>query len=105
MMESVEEHDTMRKRAIAAGRTVHFGRVFSLCGVKHSELPPEKRKSKGRIVFQGNSVKYELGYAAVFTDQGSSASFLSASKLLDVVSMLPNCDGAQSDAPQAYTQA
>ena len=105
ILESVQEYETVRKNAIRDNRTAHFGRVFSLCGVKHSELPPEKRKYKGRIVFQGNNVKDELGYAAVFTDQGSSASFLAASKLLDVVSMLPGCDGGQSDAPQAYTQA
>ena len=96
---------TLRKKAISENRTVHFGRVFPLCGVKHSELPPEQRKYKGRVVFQGNNVKDELGYDAVFTDQGSSAIFLAASKLLDVVSMLPGCDGGQSDAPQAYTQA
>jgi hypothetical protein len=69
MLETVQEYETVRKKAIAENRTVHFGRVFSLCGVKHSELPPDKRKYKGRIVFQGNYVKDELGYDAVFTDQ------------------------------------
>ena len=43
--------------------------------------------------------------AAVFTDQGSSASFIQASKLLDAVAMLPGNTGGQSDAPQAFTQA
>ena len=40
----------------------------------------------------------------LFNDGGSSASFLTASKALDAISLLPGNDGEQSDAPQAYTQ-
>ena len=56
-------------------------------------------------MFQGNAVKDADGLAAVFADLGSSASLMSASKLLDAVAMLPGCAGEQSDAEQAYTQA
>ncbi len=41
----------------------------------------------------------------LFNDGGSGASFISASKLLDAVSVLPGNAGEQSDAPQAYTQS
>ena len=43
--------------------------------------------------------------AAAFPEAGSGASYASASKLLDCVSLLPGNTGEQSDAPAAYTQA
>lgn len=48
-----------RWRAILALQPVvgiHFGRVFHLCVEKPSELPSERRKYKGRIVFEGTVV-------------------------------------------------
>ena len=39
-----------------------------------------------------------------FPDQGSGASFMTASGLSDAIAMLPGCSGQQSDAPQAYAQ-
>ena len=104
-LDSVQEHSAVAARARDTNTTAHFGRLFALCVEKHSELPAHKRKYKGRVVFQGNNVRDENGHATLFTEQGSSASHLSASKLLDIVSMLPGNDGGQSDAPQAYTQA
>ena len=73
--------------------------------VKHSELEEAKHKYKGRVVFGGHRVFDEFGLAAEFPDQGSGASFLTASKLCDAVSMLPGCSGEQSDATSAYTQS
>ena len=57
------------------------------------------------IVIGGNNVRDEFGLAAAFPEQGSGASFATASKLLDVVSLLPGNYGEQSDAPSAYTQS
>ena len=65
----------------------------------------DKRKYKGRVVFQGNNVYDGSGLAAIFGDQCSSASFLSTSKIIDVISLMPGCAGGQSDAPSAYIQA
>ena len=87
------------------GVDTHFAYLFDLCVEKHSELEPSKRKHKGRVVFGGHQVRDEFGLEATFTDQGSSACFLSASKACDGVSLLPGCSGEQSDAPSAYTQA
>ena len=86
-------------------REAHVGRLFALCVEEHSELPISKRKYKGRVVFQGNQVKDAEGVAAVFAELGTSASLMSASKILDAVTMLPGNAGEQSDAVQAYTQA
>ena len=87
------------------GNHPHFGTLFDLCVVKHSELEEAKHKYKGRVVFGGHRIHDEHGLAAEFPEQGSGASFLSASKLCDAVSLLPNCAGQQSDAPSAYTQS
>ena len=53
----------------------------------------------------GNNVRDEFGLAAMFPEQGSGASFATASKLLYAVSLLLGCFGEQSDAPSAYAQA
>ena len=68
---SVREYDDVRAEALAAERTVHFGRVFPICHEKHSELPPDQRVYKGRVVFQGDNVKDESSHAALFQDLGS----------------------------------
>ena len=45
-----------------------------------------------------------LGLNAVFTEQGSSATQMTAAKVMDVISRLPGCDGQAADAVSAYTQ-
>ena len=93
-----EEERRPRKRPWALG-----GGIFALCGVKNYEIA-HLRKFKGRAVFQGNWVLDEYGMQTFFPDQGSGASFMTASRLLDAIALLPGCSGQQSDAPQAYTQ-
>ena len=39
-----------------------------------------------------------------FTQQGSSASQMTAAKVMDIISRLPGCDGQAADAVSAYTQ-
>ena len=41
---------------------------------------------------------------AVFTDQGTSVSQMTATKLMDISSRLPGCAGQAADAVSAYTQ-
>ena len=49
-------------------------------------------------------VKENYGSHAVFTEQGSSASQMTAAKIMDIISRLPGCDGQAADAVSAYTQ-
>ena len=102
---SVREFDEVRREVDAAGRTAHFGRVFPLCVEKHSELPPEQRKYKGRVVFQGNRVQDQNANYAVFDELASSASLMSAGKMLDIIGCQDGFTVEQSDAQQAYTQS
>ena len=52
----------------------------------------------------GDIVKDDSGSNAVFTEQGSSASQMTAAKVMDVISRLPGRAGQAADAVSAYTQ-
>ena len=49
-------------------------------------------------------MKDDSGASAVFSEQGSSASQMTAAKIVDVIARLPGCDGQAADAVPAYTQ-
>ena len=61
------------------------------------------RKYKGRVVLRGDIVKDDSGSYAVFTEQGSPASRMTAAKIMDIISRLPGCDGQAADAVSPYT--
>ena len=44
------------------------------------------------------------GLCAVFSEQGSSASQMTAAKVMDIISRMLECDGQAADAVSAYTQ-
>ena len=64
------------------GAKVHFA---SLLAAKH-------QKYKDRVVLRGDIVKDDSGSFAVFTEQGSSATQMTAAKVVDIISRLPGCD-------------
>ena len=86
------------------GRKVHFAWLMDLCHFKNSELEPQYQKYKGRIVLRGDIVKDDSGSYTVFTEQGSSASQMTAAKIMDIISRLPGCAGQAADALSACTQ-
>ena len=49
-------------------------------------------------------MKDNSGAYAVFTEQGSSASQMTAANVMDIISRLPGCAGQAADALSAYTQ-
>ena len=55
-------------------------------------------------MLRGDIVKDDSGAYAVFTEHGSSASHMTAAKVVDVSARLPDCDGQAADAVSAYTQ-
>ena len=77
---------------------------MDLCHLKNSELEPQFQKNKGRVVLRGDIVKDDSGWYAVFTEQGSSASPMTAAKVMDIIFRLPGCSGQATDAVSAYTQ-
>ena len=86
------------------GRKVHFASLMDACHLKNAELQPQFQKYKGRVVLRGDIVKDDSGSYAVFTEQGSSASQMTAAKVMDIKSRLPGCAGQAPDAVSAYTQ-
>ena len=46
----------------------------------------------------------DSGSYAVFTEQGSYASQMTAAKVMDVIARLPDCDGQAADAASASAQ-
>ena len=86
------------------GAKVHFASLMDTCHLKNAELEAKHQKYKGRVVPRGDIVKDDSGAYAVFTEQGSSASQMTAAKVMDIISRLPGCDGQAADAASAYTQ-
>ena len=62
------------------GAKVHFASLMDICHLNNAELEAKHQKYKGRVVFRGDIVKDDSGFYAVFTEQGSSASQMTAAK-------------------------
>ena len=90
--------------ARTSGATVHFASLMDTCPLKNAELEAKHQKYKGRVVLRGDVVKDDSGSYAVFTEQGFSASQMTAVKITDIISRLPGCDGQATDAVSVYTQ-
>ena len=85
------------------GAKVHFASVMDMCHLKNAELETKHQKYKGRVVLRGDIVKDDSGCYAVFTEQGSSASQMTAAKVMDIISRLPGSAGQAADAVSAKT--
>ena len=81
-----------------------FASLMDICHLKNAELEAKHQKYKGRVVLRGDTVKDDSGSYAAFAEQGSSASQMTAAKIMDIISRLPGCDGQAADAVSAYTQ-
>ena len=97
-----------KKEVIDEARTkgikVHFASLMDICHLKNAELEAKHQKYKGRVVLRGDIVKDDSGSYAVFAEQGSSASQITAAKVMDIMSRLPGRAGQAADAISAYTQ-
>ena len=83
---------------------VRFATLMDICHLKHAELEPKYQKYKGQVVLRGDTVKDDSGSYAVSTEQGPSASQMTAAKVMDVIARLPDCDGQTADAVSAYAR-
>ena len=90
--------------ARTTGAKVHFASLMDMCHLKNADLEAKHQKYKGRVVLRGDIVKDDSRSYAVFTEQGSSASQMTAAKIMDIISRLPGCDGQAADAVSACTQ-
>ena len=110
-LEKIPAWDTTKVRsklevideARTKGAKVHFASLMDICLLKNAELEAKHQKYKGRVVLRGDIVKDDSGSCAVFTQQGSSASQMTAAKVMDIISRLPGCAGQAAVAVSAYT--
>ena len=100
-MESVKSKKEVILEAQRDIKKVHFATLMDICFLENAELEPTFQKYKGRVVCRGDIVKDDSGAYAVFTAQGSSASQMTAAKVMDVIVRLPDCDGRAADAVSA----
>ena len=73
------------EKARKQGRTVHFATLMDLRHLEESKLEQQFQKDEGRVVLRGDAVNDNSGACEVFTKQGSSASQMTATKVLDVI--------------------
>ena len=90
--------------ARTSGAKVHFASLMDICHLKNAEWEAKHPKYKGRVVLRGDIVKDDSGPYAAFTEQGSSASPMTAAKVMFFMSRLPGCAGQAADAVSACTQ-
>ena len=86
------------------GAKVHFASLMDICHLKNAEKETKHQKYKGRVVLRGGIVKEDSGSYAVFTGQGSSASQMTAAKVMAIISRLPVCARQAAHAVSACTQ-
>ena len=86
------------------GVKVQFASLMDICHLKNSESEKKHQKYEGRVTHRSDIVEDDSGSCAVFTEQGSSASLMTAAKVMDIVSRLPGCAGHAADAVSSYTQ-
>lgn len=100
----VREYDSVRTQVVRLNKQVHFGRTFGFVVIKQSELKAIFWLPKRRVVFIGNTVADQSGFAALFSEQRSSSSHLTAVNLLDAIGHMPEMKIENADAIGAYTQ-
>ena len=103
-LDKVESKKQVIDEATTKGAQVHFASLVDICHLKNVELEAKHHKCNGRVVLRGDIVKDDSGSYAVFTEQGSSASQITASNVMNIIPRLPGCDGKAADAASAYTQ-
>ena len=63
---------------------VHFASLRDTCHLKKRGVRTRIAKEKARVVLRGDIAKDDSGAYAVFTEQGPSASQMTAAKIMDV---------------------
>ena len=63
---------------------------MDICLLKNSEMEPKFLMYKGRVVLRDDIVKDDSGADAVCTEQRSSASQMTAAKVMDVIARRPD---------------
>ena len=80
-MDQVKSDKDVILEALKERRKVHFATLMDFCSSENAESELKLQKYKGRVVHRGDIVKDDSGACAVFTEQGSSASQMTAAEV------------------------
>eukprot|EP00959_Pyramimonas_sp_CCMP1952_P018306 387793-Pyramimonas_sp.AAC.1 len=82
------------------GKTAHFGRLFAILVEQNSELPLGHKDGnyKGRVVFDGSSVRDQNKDVALFQELSSSPATMQASKAAGTYGLFEGHRIEQADA-------
>ena len=83
---------------------VHFAALMDFLSLQRRRIGINIPEVNGRDVLRGDIVKDDAGAYAVFTEQGASASQMTAAKVMGVIARRPDRDGQAADAVSVYTQ-
>ena len=83
-----ESNKDVIDEANTSGATVHFVSFMDIRHLINAELESKHQKYQGRVVLRGFIVKEDSGSYAVFTEQGSSVSQMTAAKIMETMSRL-----------------
>ena len=86
----------MIDEAKTSGATSSFCIINGHMSSEKCRIRDKAPKIQGRVVLRGDIVKDDSGSYAVLTEQGSSASQMTAVKIMDIISRLPGCDRQQT---------
>ena len=75
-----------------------------ICHLKNAELKQNYKNTEGRVVFRGDIVKDDSEPTQFFSEKSSSASQMTAAKVMDVRARLPDCDGQASSKIEGRSQ-
>ena len=92
---------SMKQRLWAEKFILRHWWICVISRIRSWKLSIKSTKAGGTPVWH---CKRWSGSCAVFTEQGSSASQVTAAKVMDIISRLPGCAGQAADAVSAYTQ-
>ena len=79
-------------------KKVNFATLMEICLLKDAELEPNVTEVQRQGRAPGDIVKDDSGAFTVSTEQGSSASQMTAATMMHVIARIPGCDGQAADA-------
>ena len=82
----------------------HYNLIHKFIPMPQAMKIPAATAAADREWVRDDIVRNNSGSCAVFTEQGSSASQVTAAKVMDLISRLPGCAGQAADAVSVWTQ-
>jgi hypothetical protein len=104
-IETVEEEEAVKKRAIASGQTIHLADLLAICSEKHVALGPQFRTLKGRACYRGDQARTEKGNLALYQTMSASPASITAANAIMSYRLMKGHKITSADAVKAYLQS